>query len=275
MGADIDLDEVARRTPGFTGADLANVVNEAALLTIRAGLPKIGATEMAEAVERLRGGPQRRGRVLTAQEKERIAVHEAAHALVLAATGRPADVEKVSILVRGNSAGSTRRRGADVDAVLLTRSQLLARLTQTLGGSAGELLRFGEASTGSENDVQVATDLARDLAARYGMSDALGPVRLLAHDSDGFLGGSPRLAAVSGNTHMVLDAEVRRLVETAQAQARALLERHTKLLDTLVETLVEREHLEGRALQELLAGVAADEPPARRSRARRTTAAAP
>jgi cell division protease FtsH len=255
MGNDVDLNEIARRTPGFTGADLANVVNEAALLTIRAGRPEIGAAEMTEAVERLRGGPQRRGRVLTAAERERISVREAAHALVIAATGRPDDVEKVSILARGSSAGTTRRLGADADAVLLTRSQLLARLTQSLGGSAGELLRFGEASTGSEGDLQVATDLARDLAARYGMSDALGPVRLLAHDSDGFLGGTARLAAVSSDTHTALDAEIRRLVENAQAQALALLEQHRDLLNTLVDTLIEREHLEGRALQQLLAGV--------------------
>ena len=266
LADDVDLSEIARRSPGFTGADLANVVNEAALLTVRSGLPSVPNELMREAVERVRGGPQRRGRVLTDVERERIAYHEAAHAIVVAASGNRTDVDRVSILARGGGLGGT-RLATDSDAVLLTASQLRAQLMQAMAGTAGELLHFGEGSTGSERDLEQATALARDIVARYGLSESIGTVRLLRHDSEVFLGGSVPYAEMSEATREQVDESVRQLMDEARERATDVLVRNRSILDDLAAELLELEHLEGAALDAHLSQVAAVR---QRSRLQRT-----
>jgi cell division protease FtsH len=256
MSETVDLDAVARSSPGFTGADLANVINEAALLTVRARRDRIEDDLLAEAVQRVLHGPQRRGRVLTPAERERAAVHESGHAIVAAAVGRGEDVHRISILTRGRGLGLTSVR-MDSDAVLFTRDDLFDQLAVSFGGVAAEELRLGQSSTGAEQDFEHATFLAREIAGRYGMSERLGRVRLLAHDADEFLGATAGLQAMSERTHEAFDDEVRRLLEDAEATARDIVDGNRSVLDDLVGTLLERETLEGPPLHTLLEPVAA------------------
>ena len=256
MGASVDLDGVARRTPGFTGADLANVINEAALLTVRGGRATIETDVLEEAVQRVLHGPQRRGRVLTPAERHRAAVHESGHAVTAAALGRREDVHRVSILARGRGVGLTSVQ-MDSDAVLFTHRDLESRMVVALAGIAAEEISLGEASTGAEQDVEHATHIARELVGRYGMSERLGRVRLLAADTDEYLGTGTGLAAISERTHEAFDEEVRRLVDEAERQAREVIEANQLVLAGLVDLLLERETLEGAALGEALSDVRA------------------
>jgi len=257
IGPDVDLEFVASRTPGFTGADLANVVNEATLLTIREFRNEVTAKDFEEAIFRVVNGPKRRGRVLSVEERQRTAYHESGHVIVAAAAGRADEVHRVSILARGRAV-ATVQMGADAEANLLSKTQLRAKLVTTMAGIAAENLIFGEGSTGGEQDIEQATDLARDMVARYGMSPELGPVRFLAHASEGFLGNDVPLAEISVETQTAIDQEIRRLVADAQAEATALLSRHRKTLDALAQRLDEEETLEGEALQKVLAPIEAE-----------------
>jgi cell division protease FtsH len=259
VAAEVDLRLIARRTPGFTGADLANVVNEAALLAIREGRDAIGMPDLTEAVQRVLSGPQRRGRLLTDLERRRIATHEAGHAVLAAATGHAEDVQRLSVVARGRGLGSV-QLGSDRDAVLFTRSQLQDQLATALSGRAAEELVFGEPSTGSDADLEQATDLARDLVARHGMSERLGRLRLMAPESDLYLGGASGLDRLSGLLHQELDAEMRRVVDAAFVTASGVLEANRELLDRLVERLLVEETLEGGELQELLGELRAAAP---------------
>jgi cell division protease FtsH len=259
MADDVDLQRIARRTPGFTGADLANVVNEAALLAIRDRRHEVCMADLTEAVQRVLSGPQRRGRLLTDDERRRIATHEAGHALLATALGHVEDVQRVSIVARGSGLGSV-QLGADRDAVLLTRSQLHDQLTMAVSGRAAEELRFGEPSTGSDTDLEHATALARDLVARHGMSDRLGRLRLMASETDLFLGAGAGLERLSPRTHQELDSEVRRLMDDAFARATGHLESHRDVLEHLVERLLEEETLEGGALHDELARLSPTQP---------------
>ncbi len=250
IAEDVDWTDIAKKTPGYTGADLANVVNEAALLTIRKGDRTVERSELIEAIDRVKGGTNR-GKLLTESEKERIAVHEAGHAIVVAATSGPDRLDRVTIFARGGALGSTRLSDGD-DAALFTETQLYNRLTQALAGSAAELIKFDEASTGTEHDLEHASSLALDIAARYGMSEELGPVRLLAHDADGYLGGTQKLSDLSPTIHHALDVEVRRITEEARDRAWAILEGNLKVLEDFTSALLEAEHVEGPRLKELL-----------------------
>jgi cell division protease FtsH len=252
IGGDVDFDGLARRTPGFTGADLANVLNEAALLTVRERREAIGNDLLDEAVQRVLHGPRRRGRVLSEEERHRAAVHESGHAVVAAALGLRDEIHRVSILARGRGLGLTSVR-LESDAVLHTPSDLAAQLVVSFGGLAAEEVVLGESSTGAEQDIEHATHLARQLVGRYGMSERLGRVRLLASEADEYLGITAGLAAMSEHTHEEFDAEVRRLLDDAEDQARATVEKHRQVLDGLVGRLLERETLEGEALSDALA----------------------
>jgi len=255
MAADVDFDGLARTTPGFTGADLANVINEAALLTVRDKRPTIEPDLLGEAVERVLHGPQRRGRVLSPAERERAAVHESGHAIVAAAVGRGADVNRISILTRGRGLGLTSVR-LDSDSVLFTRDDLFDQLVVSFGGVAAEELALGQGSTGAEQDFEHATWLAREIAGRYGMSEALGRVRILAHDADEFLGATLGLNQMSERLHEQFDAEVRLLLDEAEVRGKAIVEYNRTVLDAMVTTLLDSETLEGPALQAHLAPVA-------------------
>ena len=247
IAADVDWTDIAKKTPGYTGADLANVVNEAALLTIRKGDRIVERSEIIEAIDRVKGGTNR-GKLLTESEKNRIAVHEAGHAVVVAATSGPDRLDRITIFSRGGQLGSTRVLDGD-DSALFTETQLYNQMTQALAGAAAEMIRFGEASSGTEGDLEKATSIALDIAARYGMSEELGPVRMLAHDVDGFLGGSQKIADLSPGLHERLDAEVRRLTEEARDRAWAILEANDEVLSELTDALLESEHVEGAKLQ--------------------------
>ena len=254
LGGDVDLERVAKRTPGFTGADLANVVNEATLLTIRETRDKVTQADFEEAIQRVLSGPKRRGRVLSEEERKRTAYHESGHVIVAAAAGAIEDVHRVSILARGRAVATT-QMNKESEASLLSASQLRGQLVTLLAGISAETLIFGEASTGGEQDLEQATDLARDMVARYGMSAALGPMRLLAKTSEGYLGSDIPLADISSETQAAIDNEIRRLVAEAQADATALLARHRKTLDNLAARLDEEETLEGVVLHEVLAPI--------------------
>ena len=254
VAAEVDFDELARRTPGFTGADLANVINEAALLTVREGRQAIEPSVLDEAVQRVLHGPRRRGRVLSLTERRRAAVHESGHAVVAAAVDRAEEVHRLSILARGRGLGlASVRLGSD--AVLLTGDEIFEQIVVGLGGLAAEDLMLGSPSTGAEQDLEHATQLARELVGRYGMSERLGRVRLLAHDADEYLGGTATLMDVSDRTHEAFDGEVRRLLDDAEHRARAIVGANTHALEGLVATLLERETLEGEALTSALSGV--------------------
>ena len=250
IAADVDLELLARRTPGFTGADLANVWREAALLAVRAEATEIAMTELDEAIDRVIAGPRRSASGMTQDERRTVAVHEAGHAIVAAATGHRPD--RVTLVRRGAGLGhaSTLRD----DRVLLRRHELIERMATSLAGTAAEEVVFGEASTGAAADIEAATDLAREMAGRYGMSEAIGPVRITEKDSEVFLGRDlGRLQDVSPETLALLDREIRRLVTDALDQARATVGANQRLVLALADALEQEETVDGDALTDLLA----------------------
>jgi cell division protease FtsH len=279
---DVDWRDVADRTPGFTGADLANVTNEAALLTIREMRSQIETTDIEEAIRRVLEGPKRRGHLMTDDERRRAAYHEAAHVIVTLSQDEPQAVQRVSILTRGKVIATTELR-AEEEELLLTESQLRGRLAMKLAGAAAERMVMGEISTGVENDLEEATALARDMVARFGMSDEIGMARLFGPDSSAFLGDETPLADIAPDTKMAMDRAIRRLISEAEATATVLLEHHRTLLDAFAATLAEAETLEGTALQAHLDDLRAQMRPVGTARirakgvstrSRRTTAAA-
>ena len=263
VAADVDLELLARRTPGFTGADLANVWREGALLAVRAGAVAIGPVELDEAVQRVLAGPKRSSGALSAEERRMVAVHEAGHAVLAASFGR--DVERVTIVRRGTGLGHAAL--ARDDRQVLRRSELLERIAIALSGKVAEELVWGEASTGGEADIEAATHLARDMAGRWGMSEGIGPVRITASDAEVFLGRDlTALQSVSPETLDKLDVEIRMLVEEGQRIAQARLHERRAQLDLLADELEAVETLDGEALRRLLGGAAVPEPRPRRAR---------
>lgn len=253
---ELDLKEVAKRTHGFSGADLANVVNEAALLAVRRAKALIGFAEMEDALERIiGGGPEKKNRVITPAERRRVAVHEAGHAITARhLPGMPA-VSKVTIVPRGRAGGYTLMLPED-DRMLLTRTELLHQLVILLGGRAAEQLELGDISTGAQNDLERAVSLARNMVARFGMG-SLGPGAVLEASSNPYL--QPRH---SEELSAAVDREVQSMLAAAEQQARDLLEQHQGELGTLTEALLERETLGARDLDALLGGTATENPAA-------------
>jgi cell division protease FtsH len=249
LAADVDLASVAARTVGFSGADLGNVVNEAALLATRAGSATIDARHFSEAIERVVAGPSRPSRAVSPDERRRIAYHEAGHAVVATALAGADPVAKVSIVSRGHGGGYT-LYAPEGDRTLATRSQLRDRAAALLGGRAAEEVVFGEPSTGAADDLARATDIARRMVWELGMSDALGPVVITgaAPSGEATSTASAPLAALA-------DHEVRSLLDDAASSARAALEANLVSLRLVAEQLLEAESLEGDALHDTLAGV--------------------
>ena len=251
---DVDIAQIARRTPGFTGADLASVVNEAALLCVRTGREVIGMAELEEAVQRVLTGPRRRGHLLTDEERQRTAYHEAGHAVVAAAVGRFDEVGRISIVSRGRTLGQWGSGKVWHERLLLTQTELRSELTAIMGGAAAELLVFGELSTGADSDVERATALAQMMAGRYGMSEKLGRVRLVRIEGSEFLGGeSVPTELITSDVLTELHDEVRRLIAGAEESAGEVLRAHRGLLDDVATQLMERESMEGEELAALLA----------------------
>jgi cell division protease FtsH len=246
----VNLQALAKRTSGFSGADLASVVNEAALLAARRNLTAISQALLSEAVERISIGPERRTHLLTPADKEIVAYHEAGHALVSAVVNEQDRVTKISIVARGRSGGHTGYIQQE-ERRIATRAQLSARLRSIMGGHAAEHLVFGEVSTGNENDLERATALARRMTTELGMSDLVGPVSMsmnvprLMGDPEFFMQYSPELAAT-------IDGEVRKLLDGAVQEAIVVLEQKRATLDKIAKRLLETETLEGDELDALL-----------------------
>ncbi|MGH9226939.1 MAG: ATP-dependent zinc metalloprotease FtsH [Acidimicrobiales bacterium] len=252
--AERDLPEIARQTPGFTGADLANVLNEAALLAVRERAASVGRSQLDEAVERVISGPRRKGVLLSEEDKRRIAVHESGHAVVAAALGKGEQIEKVSIIARGRGIGHLALLGNE--SLLPTREDMEDQIAVGMAGGAAEELLLHQPSTGSESDLERATNTARDMAGRYGMSARLGRVRLLREHREVFLGRDYlQTREVSQPTLEHLDAEVRRIVEEQEARARSILTANGRVLATLANALVQHETVQGKPLANLLAHV--------------------
>jgi cell division protease FtsH len=207
--------------------------------------------EFEEAVVRVLEGPQRRGQVLTAEERLRAAYHEIGHVVVAATLGRHEDVHRVTVLGRGRTIAAA--TFADSEATILTKSALHNQLVATLGGIAAETLVLGEASTGGEQDLEHATTLARDMVTKYGMADEVGPVRLQVKAGEGFLGDDSSLIGLSPETQRDVEDAVRRLITEAQGEATAILKAHRRELDGLATRLDAEETLEDEVLQEALA----------------------
>jgi cell division protease FtsH len=238
---DVDLDAVARRTPGFTGADLANVVNESALLTARYDKRAITNDYLEEAIDRVIAGPERRTRLMSDHEKKVTAYHEGGHALVAWALPHSAPVHKVTILSRGRSLGHTLVLPTE-DKYTQTRSEMIDTLAYALGGRAAEELVFHEPTTGAGNDIEKATGLARSMVTEYGMSAKLGAVKYGTADGEPFLGrtmGHER--DYSEKVASEIDSEVRALIELAHDEAWEILVEYRDVLDSIVNELMEKE----------------------------------
>ena len=255
MGQNIDLMGVARRTPGFSGADLANVLNEAALLAARRNETVIEDHHLDEAIDRVMAGPQKRSRMMSAKEKKITAYHEGGHALVAAAMRNTDPVSKVTILPRGRALGYTMVLPAD-DKYSTTRNELLDQLSYALGGRVAEEMVFHDPTTGASNDIEKATSLARKMVTEFGMSERIGAVKLGSGGGEVFLGrdmGHER--DYSEDLAGVVDQEVRRLIEAAHDEAWHALNDNRHILDRLVLELLEKETLNAPALAEIFADV--------------------
>lgn len=255
LTAQVDLRQIAKRTPGFTGADLANVLNEAALLTARSDMQFIDERAIDEAIDRVIAGPQKRTRVMNDHDKAVTAYHEAGHALAAAALNYTDPVTKVTILPRGRALGYTMVMPAE-DRFNKTRNQLLDDLVYGMGGRVAEEIVFRDPSTGPANDIQQATKTARAMVTDYGMSDRIGMVKLGDADTEAFGHGSgegPR--AFSDETAAIIDEEVRRLLDNAMREAWRILSENRAVLDTLASRLLEEETLDEAQLAEIFKDV--------------------
>jgi len=255
MTPEVDLLAVARRTPGFTGADLANVLNEAALLTARAGARLIDDRALDEAIDRVIAGPQKRSRLMNEKEKKITAYHEGGHALVAAALRHTDPVTKVTILPRGRALGYTMVLPTD-DKYSTTRNELLDQLAYALGGRVAEELVFHDPTTGASNDIEKATAIARKMITQYGMSERVGAIKLGQSQGEVFLGrdmGHQR--DYSEEVAGVVDEEVRRLIESAHDEAWEVLVENRGVLDELVMQLFEKETLNKEQLAEIFQAV--------------------
>jgi cell division protease FtsH len=255
LSDDADLEVLARRTPGFTGADLANVMNEAALLTARGGKKQIGMRELEESIDRVVAGPERRSRVISDKEKRVIAYHEAGHALVGHALPNADPVHKISIIPRGRALGYTLSLPTE-DKFLVTRSEMIDDLAMFLGGRVAEELVYDDPTTGAQDDIDRATKMARQMVTEYGMSDKLGPLTLGQKQEQVFLGRDfASHPDYSDHIAFEIDKEIRRLVDEAHAEALEILTQYRPTLDKIVDALLERETVEKKELMELLGPV--------------------
>jgi cell division protease FtsH len=252
---DVDLLEIAKLCPGFSGAELANVVNEAALLTVREGNTEIDQHTLEEAIDRVVAGPAKR-HVLTEEERWTIAIHEAGHAVATRAIGQTVSAQKLSIVARGRQLGTAAHMLTDRDAVMHGRSDLERHLVAILAGTASELIEFGEESTGASDDLHAATKLARSMVTSYGMSPRLGHITVGEPGGEVFLGASLQdLGAIGPDTLNIIDSEVERIVEEAETRAEHTLRANWEAVSETANALVEHETLSGIALDAVLSTV--------------------
>lgn len=252
LAKEVDLDVLARRTPGFTGADLSNLVNEAALLAARRNKKRVEMGELEEAVERVVAGPERKSRVISDKEKRLTAYHEAGHALVGMMLDHTDPVHKVSIIPRGRAGGYTLMLPKE-DRYYATRSELLAQLKVFLGGRVAEAVVLNEISTGAQNDIERATELVRKMICEYGMSESMGPIAFGKRQEQVFLGRDiSRDRNYSEEVAHSIDKEVRRLMEEAYTGVEALLRENIEQLHVIAAALIEKETLEAEELLRLV-----------------------
>ncbi len=257
LGEDIDLETLATRTPGFAGADLANLVNEAALLAARNNREKVAQEDFNEAIERVVAGLEKKSRVLSDKEKEIVAYHEVGHALVGAKTAGQAKVAKISIVPRGMAALGYTLQMPTEDRFLLDEKEIRGEIATLLGGRAAEEIIFKSITTGASNDLQRATDLAERMVTTYGMSKVLGPLAYDKGQQNTFLGDggmNPR-RMVSDVTAKAIDEEVKEIVEAAHQEALSILKENKDLLEKIAQQILQKEVIEGQELQGLLAEV--------------------
>ncbi|HHY31051.1 MAG TPA: ATP-dependent metallopeptidase FtsH/Yme1/Tma family protein [Syntrophaceticus sp.] len=251
---DIDLDVLARRTPGFTGADLANMVNEGALLAARRGKKKIGMKELEDAIERVIAGPEKKSRVMSDKEKRLVAYHEAGHAVVGSLLPNTDPVHKISIIPRGRAGGYTLMLPTE-DRHYLTRSHLLDEITTLLGGRVSEDIVLKDISTGAQNDLERATTLVRKMITEYGMSEELGPLTFGRPQEQIFLGRDiSRDRNYSEEVAFSIDKEARRIVEQCYQKAKQILEDNIHKLHLVATTLMEQETIEADEFEALMQG---------------------
>ncbi len=254
LGKDVDLAALARQTPGFVGADIESLVNEAAILAARRNKKAIDMAEFQEAIERVIAGPERRSRVITEEEKKTVAYHEAGHTLAAAKTPLADKVRKVTIIPRGMAGGYTMTLPQE-DRYLANRSKFEAELVTMLGGRAAEEVVFNRVTTGASNDLERATDLARKMVMEYGMSDELGPMTFGEREEMVFLGRSiAEHRNYSESVARKIDAEVRQIIHRAHERALEVMNRHRDLLDKLAQQLILKETLGEAEVDALLAG---------------------
>ena len=254
LGPDVDLGKIARLTPGFVGSDLANLVNEAALLAARKDKEAVGPSEFDEAIDRVVGGLEKKNRVMNAQEKEIVAFHESGHAIVAESVEHADRVHKISIIPRGIAALGYTQQQPTEDRYLLTRAELLDRLAVLLGGRVAEELVFGDISTGAQNDLQRATDIARSMVVEYGMSDRLGLVTYESPRRPMFPpeGYSPN-KTYSETKATQIDEEISTVMELAHQRVRNILSERRPVLNDLARLLSEKEIVQGQELRDMLA----------------------
>jgi cell division protease FtsH len=251
----VDLVVIARRTPGFTGADLANVINEAALLAARWGKNLISGKEIEEAIDRVMAGPERKSRVMSDREKRVIAYHEGGHALVAHVLPNTDPVHKISVISRGRALGYTLTL-PEQDKFLMTREELTDELGMLLGGRVAEELIVGDITTGAANDIERATKIARQMVTEFGMSDTIGPLTLGQKQHEVFLGRDFQTQPdYSDSVAFEIDNEVRRLIDQAHDEALEILQEHRDKLDLLASTLIEKETIDRDEVERLLADV--------------------
>jgi cell division protease FtsH len=257
LAKDVDLDKVARRTPGYTGADLANLLNEAAILAARRQLTEISMDEVNDAIERVMAGPEKKDRVMSEKRKRLVAYHESGHALVGALMPDYDPVQKISIIPRGQAGGLTFFTPSEerMESGLYSRAYLQNQMAVALGGRVAEEIVYGEdeVTTGASNDLQQVARVARQMITRFGMSDRLGPVALGRSQGGMFLGRD--IAAerdFSEDTAAAIDEEVSELVAQAYRRATEVLIANRAVLDELAELLVEKETVDAEELQQLL-----------------------
>ena len=252
---DADLDGLAKRTVGMSGADLANVINEAALLTARENGTVIAGAALEEAVDRVVGGPRRKGRIISEHEKKITAYHEGGHTLAAWAMPDIEPIYKVTILARGRTGGHAVAVPED-DKGLMTRSEMIARLVFAMGGRAAEELVFREPTTGAVSDIEQATKIARAMVTEYGMSSKLGAVRYGTEHGDPFLGRTMGTQAdYSHEVAQIIDDEIRKLIEAAHTEAWEILTEYRDVLDTLAGELLEKETLHRVELEAIFGDV--------------------
>jgi cell division protease FtsH len=254
LGLDVNLEIVARRTPGMVGADLANLVNEAALAAARRGSEVVSLADFDEAIDRLQLGLKKHGRVMTEDEKHRVAFHEGGHALVALSVEHTDPVHRITIIPRSIGALGATLQLPTEERYLMTREELLDRLCVLLGGRVAEELACGSISTGASNDLEKASEIARQMVCRFGMSDALGPLTYGEPMGSSYLEGSVGFTEknYSDTTAERIDAEVRKIIDHEHARATEILKERRGILEALVDKLIAVETLDGEALRQLV-----------------------